>query len=692
MVRNPARHLDYANREAVAVRHYDVPSSAVEQVARNRRETSHDRHTHPSYGLSHMRITRIEIKNFRSIRQLVVDLGDTTVFMGPNNAGKTAILDALRIALTRRWGQRGTGFSEYDVHLADDTADPKTSSGVCIELRSEESEPNEWPDMIAADLGEIVQLDPITGCRSVALRTRCAWSEDTSAFEPSWEFLDAGREPLAGRSARRVNLERFWRYLPVFYLGALRDVGDEFSPRSSQFWGRLLRALEIPSDLESRALRVLDLLNRRLLKADPRLAEIAKTLSGATRIAARDRDGGLDLRMVPLKSWDLLSRAEIILRNEPNSPWLPLRRQGQGIQSLSVIFLFHAFVDHLLRELYEPGSKPVLALEEPETHLHPQAVRTLWHQVSALPGQKIVTTHSPYFVQHVPFRALRLVHLGPNGTEVRSLPSSFSVSVPSFNGLDRVVADSDGLLTYQSASETLTVHGALDRKTYRKLFECCGTDEHRPELEPLLRDLRERSSLYVDDQELQSLETYARRMRGEILFAERWLIVEGQADYLIVHAVARALDYDLDQHGVAVIDAQNNGNPATFAALARALGIPWLAVFDGDDAGPGYKGKIDSRCSLSAEELNRRCRTHAAGDLEEQLVADGLGPELREVLVTLGIRDAHQLDDEALVKRLRNNKSTYAAEFAVRVRGDADLAQRAPEAFRAAIEQMPGLT
>ena len=45
-----------------------------------------------------MRITRLEIENFRSIRQLVVDLGDTTVFVGPNNAGKTAILDALRIA------------------------------------------------------------------------------------------------------------------------------------------------------------------------------------------------------------------------------------------------------------------------------------------------------------------------------------------------------------------------------------------------------------------------------------------------------------------------------------------------------------------------------------------------------------------------------------------------------------------
>lgn len=73
-----------------------------------------------------MRVTRLEIRNFRSIRHLALDLGKTTVFVGPNNAGKTAILDALRIALTRRWGQRGTGFTEYDVHLANDTDDPKT--------------------------------------------------------------------------------------------------------------------------------------------------------------------------------------------------------------------------------------------------------------------------------------------------------------------------------------------------------------------------------------------------------------------------------------------------------------------------------------------------------------------------------------------------------------------------------------
>ncbi len=179
-------------------------------------------------------------------------------------------------------------------------------------------------------------------------------------------------------------------------------------------------------------------------------------------------------------------------------------------------------------------------------------------------------------------------------------------------------------------------------------------------------------------------------MRGEIFFAERW-IVEGQADYLILHALAQTMDYNLDQHGVAVIDAQNNGNPATFAALARALDIPWLAVFDGDEAGQGFVQAIAKR-GFSEEELKKRCRKHPAGDLEAQLVADGLGPELREVLAALDIQDTDRLNNKDLVERLRKRKTAYAAEFATRVRRDADLAQPAPEAFRAAIEQLRGLT
>jgi len=39
----------------------------------------------------------------------------------------------------------------------------------------------------------------------------------------------------------------------------------------------------------------------------------------------------------------------------------------------------------------------------------------------------------------------------------------------------------------------------------------------------------------------------------------------------------------------------NSGNPGTFAALARALCIPWLALFDGDAAGNRYLTEYKTR-------------------------------------------------------------------------------------------------
>ncbi|WP_181182768.1 AAA family ATPase [Mesorhizobium sp. B3-1-9] len=637
-----------------------------------------------------MRINKLKIENFRSIRAIELELGQDTVFIGQNNAGKTAILDAVRIALTRRWGQRGTGFTEYDIHLQTDQDDPKKSPGLAIEVTAEESEAGEWPEELQQALENVIQVDAVSGRAFVILRARCVWDANTESFEPSWEFLNAARQPLAGSAARRLNLERFWRYLPVFYLGALRDVGDEFSPRS-QFWGRLLRAMRIPAALEAKSQRVLDLLNRKLLAADARLGEIAQTLSGATRVASRDRSGAVNLRLMPLNTWDLLSKAEIILRNEPDWPWLPLQKHGQGMQSLSVIFLFQAFVEHLLQELYEPESAAVLALEEPETHLHPQAARNLWTHVNALPGQKLITTHSPYFVQHVPFRDLRLVRLTERGTEISWLPPSFSAVVPAVPPLLELVGNSAGALVYDAPTQTLSVNGKLGEQRFRDIAVFYGEHPDRAAILDVLKDLQTRSEAFIDDDELNALETFARRIRGEIFFASRWMIVEGQAEYLIVSALAKRQGYDFDEHGVSLIDAVNNGNPGTFAALARALKIPFLAVFDGDQAGMTYCRTIGDR-GFPPAFVSDRCKTLPDGNLEQQLVADGLGPALRDILTELGQQDAQALAPVDLEKRLARKKTEVAAALAVRIADDAAFAARMPLAFREAIGRLRGLT
>ena len=393
---------------------------------------------------------------------------------------------------------------------------------------------------------------------------------------------------------------------------------------------------------------------------------------------------------MPLKAWDILSRAEIILRNEPDRPWLPLARHGQGVQSFSVIFLFQAFIDHLLDEFYEPGSTPILTLEEPETHLHPQAARTLWVHTQALPGQKLITTHSPYFVQHVPFRDIRLVRTTADGTAVRWLPASFSARVPHVAALDSIGAASGNLVAYEAASSTLTVVGRFDDNTYRDLLAAYGTHADRAVIHGVLRELRDRSRLFVSDAELVALETFARRIRGEIFFARRWFLVEGQAEYLLMHPLGRALGYDLDEHGVAVIDVQNNGDPVAFAVLARALGIPWLAVFDGDAAGLSYVARIGNR-DFDPAEIATRCRTLPGDDLEKQLVADGFEPELRTALQKLGEADAMTITTSQLLQRLGNDKTGYAAELANMISVNPAIGVRMPEAFRSAIAALRGL-
>ena len=631
----------------------------------------------------------MKISNFRSIRQTDIELGETTVLIGPNNAGKSAILEAIRIALTRRWGQRGTGFTEYDVHLCAARTDPKIGDPVVIEVELQEDAVGEWPEDLQSELEDLIQLDPITGRASIIMRVSCAWDAGEESYVPRWEFLNVDRNPLAGKGARAVNLQEFFQFLPVFYLEALRDAGDEFSARS-QFWGRLLRTVQIPEVLEQKSKRVFDLLNRKLLAADPLLGRLATGLSDISRVASADVPGQADLRVLPLNTWDLLSKAEVIYQSEGGKPWLPLIRHGQGVQSMSVMFLFRAFVDLLLSDLYRPESTAVLALEEPETHLHPQAARSLWHHISELKGQKIVTTHSPYFLQHVPFRDIRVVRDGVDGTIIRSLPREFRAPIPHIPALDGIIHGAAGLLSHDRGLGELVLAGTMPEPTFRLLLQAYHGRPDTLVLHASLRALLDKSKTYIPDMELEQLETFARRVRGEIFFARRWLLVEGQSEYHLMHGLANGLGYNLDEHGVSVIDFQNNGNPESFAVLARALGYPWLMVVDGDEAGRSYLAKVEGR-GFSRAEMIRRSSMLPAGYLEQQLVADGLQMELKLILAELGVGGAAALDDPALLDVLKTEKSGYAAILARRCANEPALAVRMPEVFITAIQQLRGL-
>jgi putative ATP-dependent endonuclease of the OLD family len=639
-----------------------------------------------------MKITRLRICNFRSIDSLDLELGDTTVFIGPNNSGKTAILDAVRIVLTRRWGQRGTGFTENDVHRINDEGDPRTLPPVTIDIVLEEPESGAWdPDMVAA-LEDVMTILP-RGTNGVTVRVTCAWNPDREAFDPRWEFLDTAGQPMTGKAQRATNLTGFFAYLPLFWLNALRDAPDEFTSRSVH-WGRLLRSVRIPKELENDAVRTLAELDSRLIAADPRLAEIAGGIGQATQVAIGEGPGAAKLNMLPLGIEDMLQRAGVMLRNENLRPWLPLASHGQGLQSLAVIFLLQASVLQQLAEAERPGIEAVFAIEEPEAHLHPQAARTLWPHILGLKGQKLIATHSPYFTQHVPLRDLRLVCLRAGRTEVAAIPRRIVSDLPWTDPVATLAEHGGQMFGKDSITGHVAATSWFDDSVADRLKACYRTDQNLAARSSTVDALRHSCRIMVSPDDERQLGFHGRRVRGEIFFARRWILVEGVSDYLLLHALGQALDWPLDVHGVAVIDFQQAGSPGIYAALAEAFAIPWNILADGDAESTKFLGQLTDRGFRETDlrTSGQFVTLPPPNNLEDQLLADGHEALLREVLEEAGYGHAHNCPEAELRGLLKNKKTDYMGKLAPRVASDPTLAARMPTPFLDLLTRLRGGT
>jgi putative ATP-dependent endonuclease of OLD family len=626
-----------------------------------------------------MRIKRILIENFRCINHLDVELGDTTVFIGPNNVGKTAILDAVRIVLTRRWGQRGSGFTANDVHKPDQVSDPRTLPPVVITLFIEEPTVGEWDADMVADLDDILALSN-DGRNLLTLRVTCGWNADKETFDPAWQFLNERGEAMPERR-RSVNLTGFFSYMPLFWLGALRDANNEFDPRTGH-WGRLLKSVRIPDELQTEAMQILATLDARIAAADPRLASIADQIGQAARVAIGEGPGAARVNTLPVAMEEMLQRTGIVLRSEELRPWLPLSHHGQGLQSLSVIFLFQAAVIQQLEEAERPGVEAIFAIEEPEAHLHPQAARTLWEQVRRLSGQTMMTTHSPYFVQNVPLHDIRIVCLRNGTTEVASLPSVLESQLPWNDSVEGFVrARGKDFFRKNQLTNTVTALRWFDGDAADSLLRCYRSDPSYAQWVLAVPALRCASRVLPSAEDEEELSFHGRRVRGEIFFARRWILVEGVTEYLLLHALGRALDWSLDNHGVSVIDFQQSGNAGIYPALADGFRIPWHMICDGDGESAKFRQQLLDRGFDEAGLVGKFVTLTAPHDLEDQMIADGHSRLLRGILSESCGPSVLTCSDNDFLKRLKNRKTAYMAVLAMRIASDQQLAERMPAPF-----------
>ena len=353
-----------------------------------------------------MRLTQVRVQNFRGISDLTVDLDETTVLIGENNTGKTAFLEAIRLCLTRMSGRGRGPFAEYDYHLTGGTSTPAAAEPIKISLVFAESASEPWDDDIGTELSEVVTF--VDNARRIELRITSSWDARASEFRMEWYFVGDNGDPLP---SPYYTLRALQQQLPTFYLSAMRDASRHFIS-SGRYWRTFLGEAGVPEANKDDLERQLADLNSRVIEANQPLAKVRDYLADrARKVVDLGTQEAVAISALPTQLFSLLSRAQVLVGSASGAN-IPVERQGEGTQSLAVLLVFGAFLESELSGL-DPKAEPVIALEEPEAHLHPSAVRSLMGVVTDLPGQKIVSTHSGELLASVdPVNVRRLAHVG----------------------------------------------------------------------------------------------------------------------------------------------------------------------------------------------------------------------------------------------------------------------------------------
>ncbi len=115
-----------------------------------------------------------------------------------------------------------------------------------------------------------------------------------------------------------------------------------------------------------------------------------------------------------------------------------------------------------------------------------------------------------------------------------------------------------------------------------------------------------------------NLNTYVEGSRGEIMFARKWLLYEGQSEDVILPYFAKILGKDFDASGVNGIIYRSNGSAGPFVKLAKVLSIPWVMLADNDEQGRQTVGEVRN-CGYSEEVISSQVLLNSTTDFENEL-------------------------------------------------------------------------
>lgn len=377
-----------------------------------------------------MTITRVTIRNFRGLEDvdLRLDRG-STYLVGENNAGKTSVLHALAVAFGARRATRD------DLRQG---PDDEPVQEVIIDVHMAPIAGSEFDEPTRQRIGRALQREPGSRAEVVAFRTVLAASGEGPYLTAQRTVLQAGLDE-AWVESKVMFRSTVLELVSVHFLDAARDLVGDLRNRASA-WGRIVADLGV-TDLPELADGSANPLGRlgleeglhtiatRIHDASPVLSQLEQDLG---RLAdSQTAVGSVQLRALPARIEELAQTIDVVIKQRDESV-LPLRYHGLGSRSLAALLVFQTLCT--LRVGVDQGLRPRLLtlMEEPEAHLHPQAVVALRKIIEVLPGQQLVTTHSPQLVAEVSPSAVRLVRRTGTGAKILNIPEKSAKQIAQF--------------------------------------------------------------------------------------------------------------------------------------------------------------------------------------------------------------------------------------------------------------------
>ena len=419
-----------------------------------------------------MKLVNFSITNYRSIIQASrLPITDSTILIGQNNEGKSNILNALAVAIAcispnvlRFLRGRMIPASTDILRLVQGNNHYEWETDYPFSLQERGSGMSIFCLEFDFDVQEIQELQEKIKQKNIKLsnnlkleikideNNRINYKLFKKSRQNAWEiksFAEKNVLEIAYFIGKRIDFT---------YIPAIRTSNAAINVVKSMVERELSTLEENPQYIE--ALNIIEQLQKPILErisdkiTQPLQEFIPQIKKVEISIATEERRKAL-------------TGCQIII--DDGTP-TPIERKGDGIKSLAAI--------SLLRKNIINGKLAILALEEPESHLHPSAIHLLKNVIDELSTnhQVILTTHCPLFVDRVSIRNNILIKnneakVAKNITEIRDILG---------------VRASDNLM---HAKLVLIVEGEEDQITLTGLFSYFSS---------LLKESLENATLVID--------------------------------------------------------------------------------------------------------------------------------------------------------------------------------------------------